>query len=54
MNLSRRSPRLAAIRRTRRTALATCANGLALQPPARSQMTGPLAAYLVNGPLNIA
>ncbi|MEV4183622.1 hypothetical protein AB0J28_19550 [Streptosporangium canum] len=34
--------------------LATCTNGLALQPPARSRMTGPLAAYLVDGPLTIA
>ncbi|MGW5687799.1 hypothetical protein [Nonomuraea sp. NPDC003754] len=34
--------------------LATFANGLALHPPARSQMTGPLAAYLVDGPLTIA
>ncbi|MGO4752535.1 acyl-CoA dehydrogenase, partial [Streptomyces sp. 2MCAF27] len=32
----------------------TCANGLALHPPARSRMTGPLAAYLVGGPLTIA
>ncbi|MET7339243.1 acyl-CoA dehydrogenase family protein [Nonomuraea sp. NPDC005650] len=34
--------------------LATYANGLALQPPARFRMTGPLAAYLVDGPLTIA
>ncbi|MGW4476796.1 hypothetical protein ACWENQ_44695 [Nonomuraea sp. NPDC004354] len=34
--------------------LATCANGLTLHPPARSQMTGPLAAYLVDGRLTIA
>ncbi|MEV0351085.1 hypothetical protein AB0H88_35325 [Nonomuraea sp. NPDC050680] len=33
--------------------LATCANRLALQPPARFRMTGPLAAYLVDGPLTI-
>ncbi|MFI7640515.1 hypothetical protein [Nonomuraea sp. NPDC049400] len=33
--------------------LTTCANGLALHPPARPQMTGPLAAYLVDGPLTI-
>ncbi|NUP44212.1 MAG: acyl-CoA dehydrogenase [Streptomyces sp.] len=32
----------------------TCANGLDLHPPARSRMTGPLAAYLVGGPLTIA
>jgi alkylation response protein AidB-like acyl-CoA dehydrogenase len=34
--------------------LATCANRLTLQPPARFRMTGPLAAYLVDGPLTIA
>ncbi|WP_433258492.1 hypothetical protein ACQPYK_23690 [Streptosporangium sp. CA-135522] len=34
--------------------LATCANELALHPPARSRMTGPLAAYLVDGPFTIA
>ncbi|MFI7131487.1 hypothetical protein ACIBQ1_37825 [Nonomuraea sp. NPDC050153] len=34
--------------------LATYVNGLALHPPARSQMTGPLAAYLADGPLTIA
>ncbi|MEV0624017.1 acyl-CoA dehydrogenase family protein [Nonomuraea sp. NPDC050404] len=34
--------------------LAACANGLALHPPARFRMTGPLAAYLVAGPLTIA
>ncbi|MDP9868751.1 MULTISPECIES: hypothetical protein [Streptosporangium] len=34
--------------------LATCANGLALQPPARFRMTGPLAAHLVDGPLTVA
>ncbi|MER5623984.1 hypothetical protein ABT061_23400 [Streptosporangium sp. NPDC002544] len=34
--------------------LATFANGLALQPPTRSQTTGPLAAYLDDGPLTIA
>ncbi|MEV7013919.1 hypothetical protein [Streptosporangium sp. NPDC051022] len=34
--------------------LATCANGLALQPPARFRMAGSLAAYLVDGPLTIA
>ncbi|MFI8951414.1 acyl-CoA dehydrogenase [Streptomyces sp. NPDC053750] len=34
--------------------LATCAHGLDLQPPTRLQMTGPLAAYLVDGPLTIA
>ncbi|GAA3289287.1 acyl-CoA dehydrogenase family protein [Streptomyces cinereospinus] len=34
--------------------LAACANGLILHPPARSQMTGPLAAYLADGPLTIA
>ncbi|MEU5865318.1 hypothetical protein ABZ815_29410 [Nonomuraea sp. NPDC047529] len=34
--------------------LATCANELALQPPARTRMTGPLAAYLAGGPLTIA
>ncbi|MDP9869075.1 MULTISPECIES: hypothetical protein [Streptosporangium] len=33
--------------------LATCANGLALQPPARFRMTGPLAAHLVDGPLTV-
>ncbi|MFF5213082.1 hypothetical protein [Streptosporangium sp. NPDC000396] len=34
--------------------LATCANGLDLHPPARQGMTGPLAAYLGDGPLTIA
>ncbi|WP_199565245.1 acyl-CoA/acyl-ACP dehydrogenase [Spongiactinospora rosea] len=34
--------------------LAACANGLASQPPVRSQMTGPLAAYLEGGSLTIA
>ncbi|MDX2939025.1 acyl-CoA dehydrogenase [Streptomyces ipomoeae] len=34
--------------------LAACANGLILHPPARSQMTSPLAAYLAHGPLTIA
>ncbi|WP_373689177.1 hypothetical protein [Streptomyces sp. Rer75] len=34
--------------------LATCANGLDLHPPARQRMTGPLAAYLADGPLTIA
>ncbi|WP_030685606.1 acyl-CoA/acyl-ACP dehydrogenase [Streptomyces sp. NRRL B-1347] len=34
--------------------LATCANKLALHPPTRSRMTGPLAAYLVDGPLTLA
>ncbi|MFD8532751.1 hypothetical protein ACFV0L_35610 [Streptosporangium canum] len=34
--------------------LAAYANGPALHPPARDRMTGPLAAYLVDGPLTIA
>ncbi|MEV5314308.1 MULTISPECIES: acyl-CoA dehydrogenase family protein [unclassified Streptomyces] len=34
--------------------LAACANGLALHPPSRSRMTGPLAAYLADQPLMIA
>ncbi|MEU6717876.1 hypothetical protein ABZ897_40960 [Nonomuraea sp. NPDC046802] len=34
--------------------LATYADGLALYPPAPSQMTGPLATYLADGPLTIA
>ncbi|MER6006362.1 hypothetical protein ABT120_48005 [Nonomuraea angiospora] len=34
--------------------LATYANGLDLHPPTRDRMTGPLAAYLVDGPLTIA
>ncbi|MER6359193.1 acyl-CoA dehydrogenase family protein [Streptomyces sp. NPDC001634] len=34
--------------------LATYANELDLHPPVRSQMTGPLTAYLVDGPLTIA
>ncbi|MDQ0936640.1 acyl-CoA dehydrogenase family protein [Streptomyces turgidiscabies] len=34
--------------------LAACANGLALHPPSRSRMTGPLAAYLDEAPLTIA
>jgi alkylation response protein AidB-like acyl-CoA dehydrogenase len=34
--------------------LAACANGLALHPPSRSRMTGPLSAYLANEPLTIA
>ncbi|MEV4364299.1 hypothetical protein [Nonomuraea sp. NPDC049625] len=34
--------------------LATYANGLDLHPPARDRMTGPLAAYLADGPLTIA
>ncbi|WP_307821999.1 hypothetical protein [Streptomyces coffeae] len=34
--------------------LATCANGLDLHPPVRHRMTGPLAAYLVDGLLTIA
>ncbi|MGV9382383.1 hypothetical protein ACWDRB_41680 [Nonomuraea sp. NPDC003707] len=33
--------------------LATYANGLAQQPPARSDMTGPLAAYLDDEPLTM-
>ncbi|MFG1755967.1 hypothetical protein [Streptosporangium sandarakinum] len=33
--------------------LATCAGGLALHPSARFRMTGPPAAYLVDGPLTI-
>ncbi|GGQ22155.1 hypothetical protein [Streptosporangium pseudovulgare] len=33
---------------------ATYTNGLDSHPPARDQMTGPLAAYLVDGPLTIA
>ncbi|MFG2776270.1 acyl-CoA dehydrogenase [Streptomyces prunicolor] len=34
--------------------LAACANGLSLHPPARSRMTGPLAAHLADGPLTVA
>ncbi|MEV4186593.1 acyl-CoA dehydrogenase family protein [Streptosporangium canum] len=34
--------------------LATCVNGLALHPPARFRMTGPLAAYLADRTLTIA
>lgn len=34
--------------------LAACTNGLALHPPSRSRMTGPLAAYLADGPLTVA
>ncbi|MET9249659.1 hypothetical protein [Nonomuraea sp. NPDC003709] len=34
--------------------LATYANGLDLHPPTRDRMTGPLAAYLADGPLTIA
>ncbi|MEV6960591.1 acyl-CoA dehydrogenase family protein [Streptomyces sp. NPDC051207] len=34
--------------------LAACANGLALHPPSRSRMTGPLAAYMADGPLTLA
>jgi alkylation response protein AidB-like acyl-CoA dehydrogenase len=34
--------------------LAACANGLALHPPSRSRMTGPLSAYLAGEPLTIA
>ncbi|KUN94029.1 hypothetical protein AQJ67_37315 [Streptomyces caeruleatus] len=34
--------------------LAACADGLVLHPPACSQMTGPLVAYLNGGPLTIA
>ncbi|MFE3907501.1 acyl-CoA dehydrogenase [Streptomyces sp. NPDC059153] len=34
--------------------LADFTNGLALQPLARSRMTGPLVAYLADGPLTIA
>lgn len=34
--------------------LAACANGLALHPPSRSRMTGPLSAYLADEPLTIA
>ncbi|MER5699816.1 hypothetical protein ABT255_52810 [Streptomyces mirabilis] len=34
--------------------IADFTNGLALQPPAWSRMTGPLVAYLVDGPLTIA
>jgi alkylation response protein AidB-like acyl-CoA dehydrogenase len=34
--------------------LAACANGLALHPPSRSRMTGPLCAYLADEPLTIA
>lgn len=34
--------------------LAVCTNGLALHPPSRSRMTGPLAAYLAEAPLTIA
>lgn len=34
--------------------LAACANGLALHPPSRTRMTGPLAAYLADAPLTVA
>ncbi|MGV9384720.1 hypothetical protein ACWDRB_53535 [Nonomuraea sp. NPDC003707] len=34
--------------------LATYANGLELHPPTRDRMTGPLAAYLADGPLTIS
>ncbi|MEH0416925.1 acyl-CoA dehydrogenase family protein [Streptomyces sp. B21-083] len=34
--------------------LAACTNGLALHPPSRSRMTGPLAAYLDEAPLTVA
>ncbi|WP_151475956.1 acyl-CoA dehydrogenase family protein [Streptomyces albicerus] len=34
--------------------LAACANGLALHPPSRSRMTGPLSTYLADGPLTVA
>ncbi|WP_240980784.1 MULTISPECIES: hypothetical protein [unclassified Streptomyces] len=34
--------------------LAACTHGLALHPPSRSRMTGPLAAYLAGGPLTVA
>ncbi|MGV9385448.1 hypothetical protein ACWDRB_57260 [Nonomuraea sp. NPDC003707] len=34
--------------------LATYTNGLALQPPTQSQVTGPPAAYLAGGPLTLA
>lgn len=34
--------------------LAACAHGLALHPPSRTRMTGPLAGYLADGPLTIA
>lgn len=34
--------------------LAACVNGLALHPPSRSRMTGPLAAYLDEAPLTVA
>ncbi|MER7399036.1 acyl-CoA dehydrogenase family protein [Streptomyces sp. NPDC000151] len=34
--------------------LAACANGLALHPPSRARMTGPLADYLADQPLVIA
>ncbi|GEC08300.1 oxidoreductase [Streptomyces spinoverrucosus] len=34
--------------------LATCTHGLALHPPSRSRMTGPLAAYLAGDPLTVA
>jgi alkylation response protein AidB-like acyl-CoA dehydrogenase len=34
--------------------LAACTNGLALHPPSRSRMTGPLSAYLANEPLTVA
>ncbi|MFJ2257772.1 acyl-CoA dehydrogenase [Streptomyces sp. NPDC087844] len=34
--------------------LAACANGLALHPPSRTRMTGPLSAYLADEPLTIA
>ncbi|AWW40835.1 acyl-CoA dehydrogenase family protein [Streptomyces cadmiisoli] len=34
--------------------LAACANGLALHPPSRPRMTGPLAGYLADRPLTVA
>ncbi|MFF9282535.1 acyl-CoA dehydrogenase [Streptomyces griseosporeus] len=34
--------------------LAACTHGLALHPPSRSRMTGPLAAYLADAPLTVA
>ncbi|AEW97958.1 MULTISPECIES: acyl-CoA dehydrogenase family protein [Streptomycetaceae] len=34
--------------------LAACAHGLALHPPSRARMTGPLADYLADRPLSIA
>lgn len=34
--------------------LAACTNGLALHPPSRARMTGPLAAYLNEAPLTVA